>query len=140
MFGWMSAPRLPMMLESTGQLQNSRIYEMTAKQVRLVDDRPSDRARPGSRERLRRSTEKPGRELGNGAAHSKTNANQFPEVKKLVDQGWQSIQYTFSADNPRQGYRKSGSAYQLNPLDAAHHQRHHVIPGATLSAFQTRSG
>jgi Mn-containing catalase len=29
----------------------------------------------------------------------KTNAEQFPEVKKLVDQGLQSIQYTFSADN-----------------------------------------
>ena len=29
----------------------------------------------------------------------KTNAEQFPEVKKLLDQGLQSIQYTFSADN-----------------------------------------
>ena len=29
----------------------------------------------------------------------KTNAERFPEVKKLVDQGLQSVQYTFSADN-----------------------------------------
>jgi len=29
----------------------------------------------------------------------KTNAERFPEVKRLVDQGLQSIQYTFSADN-----------------------------------------
>jgi Mn-containing catalase len=29
----------------------------------------------------------------------KTNAEQFPEVKKLLDKGLQSVQYTFSADD-----------------------------------------
>lgn len=29
----------------------------------------------------------------------KTSAEQFPEVKKLLNKGLQSIQYTFSADN-----------------------------------------
>ena len=29
----------------------------------------------------------------------KTNAERFPEVKRLTDMGLQSIQYTFSADN-----------------------------------------
>ena len=32
----------------------------------------------------------------------KTNAERFPEVKKLLDKGLQSIQYTFSADNQSQ--------------------------------------
>ena len=32
----------------------------------------------------------------------KTNAGQFPEVKKLLDLGLQSIQYTFSADDESQ--------------------------------------
>ena len=32
----------------------------------------------------------------------KTNAEQFPEVKKLLDLGLQSVQYTFSADNRSQ--------------------------------------
>ena len=32
----------------------------------------------------------------------KTNAEQFPEVKKLLDKGLQSIQYTFSADDQSQ--------------------------------------
>jgi Mn-containing catalase len=29
----------------------------------------------------------------------KTNAEQFPEVKKLLDQGLHSLQYSFSADD-----------------------------------------
>ena len=32
----------------------------------------------------------------------KTNAEKFPEVKKLLDKGLQSIQYTFSADEQSQ--------------------------------------
>ena len=32
----------------------------------------------------------------------KTNAEAFPEVKKLLDLGLQSIQYTFSADDKSQ--------------------------------------
>jgi Mn-containing catalase len=32
----------------------------------------------------------------------KTNAEKFPEVKKLLNKGLQSIQYTFSADNASQ--------------------------------------
>jgi Mn-containing catalase len=32
----------------------------------------------------------------------KTNAEQFPEVKKLLDQGLHSIQYSFSADDQSQ--------------------------------------
>ena len=33
----------------------------------------------------------------------KTNAERFPEVKKLLDKGLQSIQHTFSADNAQRG-------------------------------------
>jgi Mn-containing catalase len=32
----------------------------------------------------------------------KTNAEQFPEVKKLLDQGLHSLQYSFSADDQSQ--------------------------------------
>jgi Mn-containing catalase len=31
----------------------------------------------------------------------KTNVEQFPEVKKLLEQGPQSVRYTFSADDQR---------------------------------------
>ena len=40
----------------------------------------------------------------------KTNAERFPEVKKLLDLGVQSIQYTFSADDESQAaklYRRT---------------------------------
>jgi Mn-containing catalase len=32
----------------------------------------------------------------------KTNAERFPEVKELLDQGLQSVQYTFSSDDKNQ--------------------------------------
>jgi len=44
----------------------------------------------------------PRSELGCGAADPKTNAEQFPGVKKLLDMGLQIIQYTFSSDDESQ--------------------------------------
>jgi len=63
-------------------------------------DRLSDRSRSSSRERVRQGVGDPRSELGCGAA--KTNAEQFPEAKQLLDMGLQGIQYTVSSDDLRQ--------------------------------------
>ena len=88
-----------LMLESTGRLQKCRIYEMTAnKSARstvaylIVRDQAHENA-------FAKALESLGVNWGKVLPIPKTNAEQFPEVKTLVDQGLQSIQYTFSADN-----------------------------------------
>ena len=88
-----------LMLESTGRLQKCRIYEMTAnKSARstiaylIVRDQAHENA-------FAKALESLGVNWGKVLPIPKTNAEQFPEVKKLVDQGLQSVQYTFSADN-----------------------------------------
>lgn len=64
-----------------------------------LDDFLSDRARSGPRERFRQALESLGVNWGKVLPIPKTNAESFPEVKKLIDKGLQSIQYTFSADD-----------------------------------------
>ena len=88
-----------LMLESTGRLQKCRIYEMTDNKTArstiaylIVRDQAHENA-------YAKALEIAGRQLGCRAADPKTNAERFPEVKKLLDQGLQSKQYTFSADN-----------------------------------------
>ena len=88
-----------LMLESTGRLQKCRIYEMTAnKSARstvaylIVRDQAHENA-------FAKALESLGVNWGKVLPVPKTNAERFPEVKRLVDQGLQSIQYTFSADN-----------------------------------------
>ena len=88
-----------LMLESTGRLQKCRIYEMTDNKTArstiaylIVRDQAHENA-------FAKALESLGVNWGKVLPIPKTNAEQFPEVKKLLDQGLQSIQYTFSADN-----------------------------------------
>lgn len=87
------------MLESTGRLQKCRIYEMTENKTArstiaylIVRDQAHENA-------FAKALESLGVNWGKVLPIPKTNAEQFPEVKKLLDKGLQSIQYTFSADN-----------------------------------------
>ena len=90
------------MLESTGRLQKCRIYEMTDNKTArstiaylIVRDQAHENAFAKALETL-------GVNWGAALPIPKTNAEQFPEVKKLLDMGLQSIQYTFSADDQSQ--------------------------------------
>src|SRR5690349_5210924 len=87
-----------LMLESTGRLQKCRIYEMTENKTArstiaylIVRDQAHENAYAKALESL-------GVDWGRTLPIPKTNAEKFPEAKKLVDQGLQSLQYTFSAD------------------------------------------
>ncbi|MCC2307822.1 manganese catalase family protein [Cellulomonas chengniuliangii] len=84
-----------LMLESTGRLQKCRIYEMTANKTArstiaylIVRDQAHENA-------YARALETLGVDWGKVLPIPKTNAEQFPEVKKLLDLGLQSKQYTF---------------------------------------------
>lgn len=88
-----------LMLESTGRLQKCRIYEMTENKTArstiaylIVRDQAHENAYAKALESL-------GVNWGKVLPIPKTNAEQFSEVKKLLDLGLQSVQYTFSADN-----------------------------------------
>ena len=87
-----------LMLESTGRLQKCRIYEMTANRTArstvaylIVRDQAHENAYAKALETL-------GVDWGRLLPIPKTNAERFPEVKKLLDLGLQSRQYTFEAD------------------------------------------
>lgn len=87
------------MLESTSRLQKYRIYEMTENKTArstiaylIVRDQVHENA-------FAKALESLGVNWGKVLPIPKTNAEQFPEVKKLLDKGLQSIQYIFSADN-----------------------------------------
>jgi Mn-containing catalase len=91
-----------LMLESTGRLQKCRIYEMTDNKTArstisylIVRDQAHENA-------FAKALESLGVDWGRLLPIPKTKAEQFPEVKKLLDQGLQSVQYTFSADNQNQ--------------------------------------
>jgi Mn-containing catalase len=91
-----------LMLESTGRLQKCRIYEMTANKTArstiaylIVRDQAHENA-------FAKALESLGVNWGAALPIPKTNAARFPEVKKLLDKGLQSIQYTFSADDQSQ--------------------------------------
>ncbi|NUU17771.1 manganese catalase family protein [Cellulomonas humilata] len=84
-----------LMLESTGRLQKCRIYEMTANKTArstisylIVRDQAHENA-------YARALETLGVNWASVLPIPKTNAEKFPEVKKLVDLGLQSKQYTF---------------------------------------------
>ena len=99
-----------LMLESTGRLQKCRHLRDDRQQDRALDDLLPDRARPGARERLRQGARDARRELGTVLPIPKTNAEQFPEVKKLLDLGLQSKQYTFDLDRAVRGRARSSRA------------------------------
>ncbi|WP_181780834.1 manganese catalase family protein [Pseudonocardia pini] len=88
-----------LMLESTGRLQKCRIYEMTANKTArstiaylIVRDQAHENAYAKALESL-------GIDWGRTLPIPKTDAEQFPEVKTLLDQGLHLKQYTFSLDN-----------------------------------------
>lgn len=87
-----------LMLESTGRLQKCRIYEMTDNATArstvaylIVRDQAHENAYAKALEAL-------GVDWNKLLPIPKTNAEKFPEVKRLLDQGLQSKQYTFSLD------------------------------------------
>jgi Mn-containing catalase len=91
-----------LMLESTGRLQKCRIYEMTDNKTArstiaylIVRDQAHENA-------FAKALESLGVNWGKTLPIPKTNAERFPEVKKLTDQGLQSVQYTFDAMNASQ--------------------------------------
>jgi Mn-containing catalase len=88
-----------LMLESTGRLQKCRIYEMTDNKTArstiaylIVRDQAHENAYAKALETL-------GVDWGKTLPIPKTDAERFPEVKKLLDQGLHLKQYTFSLDN-----------------------------------------
>ena len=96
------------MLESTGRLQKCRIYEMTDNKTAratiaylIVRDQAHENAYAKALETL-------GVNWGKALPIPKTNAERFPEVKKLLDQGLHLKQYTFSADD----LSEAGKIYQ----------------------------
>ena len=91
-----------LMLEATGRLQKCRIYEMTDNKAArstisylIVRDQAHENAFAKALETL-------GVNWGAALPIPKTTAERFPEVKKLLDQGLHSLQYTFSADDQSQ--------------------------------------
>jgi len=114
-----------LMLESTGRLQKSRIYEMTDHPVArktiaylIVRDQAHENAYAKALETL-------GVDWGKLLPIPKTNAEQFPEVKELVDLGLQSKQYTFDLDGKSeagkifQGASPSGDGTDLTSTEQA---------------------
>jgi len=88
-----------LMLESTGRLQKCRIYEMTGNKTArstiaylIVRDQAHENAYAKALETL-------SVDWGKTLPIPKTDAAKFPEVKKLLDLGLQSKQYSFSLDN-----------------------------------------
>lgn len=84
-----------LMLESTGRLQKCRLYEMTSNKMArstisylIVRDQAHENAYAKALETL-------GVNWRTSLPIPKTNADRFPEVKALVDQGLQSKQYSF---------------------------------------------
>ena len=84
-----------LMLESTGRLQKCRLYEMTDNKTArstisylIVRDQAHENGYAKALETL-------GVNWRTALPIPKTNAEQFPEVKRLLDLGIQSKQYTF---------------------------------------------
>ena len=132
-----------LMLESTGRLQKCRIYEMTDNKTArstiaylIVRDQAHENA-------FAKALESLGVNWGAALPIPKTNAEQFPEVKKLLDMGLQSIQYTFSADDESQaaklyqGASPSNDGTELStavmpegfPMTIAPERREEFAPG-----------
>jgi Mn-containing catalase len=117
-----------LMLESTGRLQKCRIYEMTRNKTArstvaylIVRDQAHENAYAKALESL-------GIDWGKTLPIPKTNAEQFPEVKTLLDQGLHLKQYTFSLDN----LSEAGKIYRGAAPAASN--------GATLTTEQMPEG
>lgn len=114
-----------LMLESTGRLQKCRIYEMTDNKTArstisylIVRDQAHENAYAKALETL-------GVDWGKVLPIPRTNAEKFPEVKKLVDLGLQSKQYTFDLEGASeagrifQGMSPSGDGTELDGTEQA---------------------
>lgn len=114
-----------LMLESTGRLQKCRLYEMTSnKRARstisylIVRDQAHENAFAKALETL-------GVNWRTALPIPKTNAEQFPEVKALIDQGLQSKQFSFDlgaqseAGRIFQGMSPSGDGTELDATQQA---------------------
>ncbi|WP_167138292.1 manganese catalase family protein [Diaminobutyricimonas sp. TR449] len=103
-----------LMLESTGRLQKCRIYEMTSNKTArstiaylIVRDQAHENAYAKALECL-------GVDWRPLLPIPKTSAEQFPEVRELLDTGLQSKQYTFDL----KGQSEAGRIFQgLSPSD-----------------------
>lgn len=103
-----------LMLESTGRLQKCRIYEMTSNKTArstiaylIVRDQAHENA-------YARALESLGVSWRAALPIPKTNAEQFPEVRRLLDQGLQSKQYSFDLG----GQSEAGRIFQgMSPSD-----------------------
>jgi Mn-containing catalase len=114
-----------LMLESTGRLQKCRIYEMTQNKTArstisylIVRDQAHENAYAKALETL-------GVEWRKVLPIPKTSAERFPEVKKLLDLGLQSKQYSFDltaaseAGRIFQGMSPSNDGTQLDATEQA---------------------
>jgi Mn-containing catalase len=134
-----------LMLESTGRLQKCRIYEMTDNKAArstiaylIVRDQAHENAFAKALETL-------GVNWGAALPIPKTTAEQFPAVKRLLDMGLQSVQYTFGADDESQaaklfrGASPSNDGTELStavmpegvPIEIAPERRKNSRPGWT---------
>ena len=114
-----------LMLESTGRLQKCRLYEMTDNKTArstisylIVRDQAHENAYAKALETL-------GVNWKTTLPIPKTNAEKFPEVKRLVDAGLQSKQYSFDLGDQSeagkifQGMSPSGDGTNLDASEQA---------------------
>ncbi len=114
-----------LMLESTGRLQKCRLYEMTSNKTArstisylIVRDQAHENAYAKALETL-------GVQWRTALPIPKTNAESFPEVKRLLDLGLQSTQYSFDltgmseAGKIMQGMSPSGDGTNLDATKQA---------------------
>ncbi|MDQ0728323.1 Mn-containing catalase [Microbacterium sp. W4I20] len=109
-----------LMLESTGRLQKCRLYEMTDNKTArstisylIVRDQAHENAYAKALETL-------GVNWPTSLPIPKTNAEQFPEVKKLLDLGLQSKQYSFDLT----AQSEAGKIFQgASPVERRHRAR-----------------
>ena len=112
-----------LMLESTGRLQKCRIYEMTDNKTArstisylIVRDQAHENAYAKALETL-------GVNWKNTLPIPKTNAERFPEVKRLLDLGLQSKQYSFDLARPVRGGQDLPGDVALEGRHQARRQR-----------------
>jgi Mn-containing catalase len=134
-----------LMLESTGRLQKCRLYEMTSNKTArstiaylIVRDQAHENAYAKALETL-------GVNWRTALPIPKTHAEQFPEVRRLLDLGLQSKQYSFDLGDQSeagkifQGMSPSNDGTQLDasqqapqgaPLDIGAERPEEFAPGA----------
>jgi Mn-containing catalase len=114
-----------LMLESTGRLQKCRLYEMTSNKTArstisylIVRDQAHENAYAKALETL-------GVQWRTALPIPKTNAEKFPEVKRLLDLGIQNKQYSFDLGDQSeagkifQGASPSGDGTMLDASEQA---------------------